>query len=82
MRAVGEGPKEKAGAGGSAAARWSAAAGGLAVGLVAAGCAPTVRVETPREPITINLNVNLTAEVKVRLERQAEQDIANSPDIF
>lgn len=45
-------------------------------------CQPTVRVEAPKEPITINLNVRIDAEVKVKLEEQAEKDIRNEPDIF
>jgi hypothetical protein len=35
-------------------------------------------VEAPKEPITINLD----AEVRVKLERQAEEDIQKNPDIF
>jgi len=50
--------------------------------LAAAACEPTVRVEAPKEPITINLNVKVDAEVRVKLEEQAEEDIANAPDIF
>jgi len=49
---------------------------------VLASCQPTVRVEAPREPITINLNVKVDAEVRVKLEKQAEEDIAKNPDIF
>lgn len=49
---------------------------------VLAGCQPTVRVEAPKEPITINLNVKLDAEVRVKLEEQAEKDIQQNPDIF
>lgn len=45
-------------------------------------CEPTVRVEPPREPITINLNVKVDADVRVKLERQAEDDIRNNNDIF
>ena len=45
-------------------------------------CAPTVRVEAPREPITINLNVRLDADVRVRLEEQAREDIRENPGIF
>jgi hypothetical protein len=45
-------------------------------------CEPTVRVEAPKEPITINLNVKVDAEVRVKLEKQAEEDIAKNPDIF
>lgn len=50
--------------------------------LLITGCQPTVRVEAPKEPITINLNVNLTAEVRVKLEEQAQQDIAHNKEIF
>lgn len=48
----------------------------------AAACQPTVKVEPPDKPITINLNVKLDAEVRVKLERQAEEDIQQNPDIF
>ena len=54
---------------------------GLLVVLLAA-CQPTVKVEAPKEPITINLNVKIDAEVRVKLEKQAEEDIASKPDIF
>jgi hypothetical protein len=49
---------------------------------VAAACTPTVKVAPPSEPITINLNVKLDAEVRVKLERQAEEDIQKNKDIF
>lgn len=45
-------------------------------------CQPSVRVEAPKEPITINLNIKLDAEVRVKLEKQAEEDIQENPDIF
>ena len=55
---------------------------GLLACLALAACQPTVKVEAPKEPITINLNVKLDAEVRVKLEEQAEEDIAANPDIF
>ncbi len=42
----------------------------LVAGLGAA-CQPTVRVEAPREPITINLNIKIEADVLVRVEDKA-----------
>jgi len=45
-------------------------------------CTPTVQVEAPKEPITINLNVKLDAEVRVKIEEQADKDIQENPDIF
>jgi hypothetical protein len=50
--------------------------------VVLAACEPTVRVEAPKEPITINLNVKIDADVRVRLEEQAAEDIKNAPDLF
>lgn len=49
---------------------------------VLAGCQPTVRVEAPKEPITINLNVKLDAEVRLKLEEQAREEVEANPDIF
>ncbi len=50
-------------------------------GLLAA-CQPTVRVEAPREPITINLNVRIEHEVRVRIEREVERVLETRDDIF
>lgn len=52
------------------------------VGLVlvcAVGCTPTVRVEAPRDPITINLNIKLDADVRLRVEEEAKKDVSTKP---
>ena len=54
----------------------------LALAALTLGCSPVVRVEAPREPITINLNVKLDADVRVKLEEQAAKDVAKNPEIF
>ena len=54
----------------------------LSVATALAACQPRVAVEAPKEPITINLNIKLDADVRLRLERQAEEDIQETPDIF
>jgi hypothetical protein len=56
----------------------------LMAALVAAtvACQPTVRMEAPKEPITINLNIKLDAEVRVKLEEAAKQDIQANPGVF
>ena len=48
-------------------------------GLALAACSPTVKVQAPKEPITINLNIKLDADVRVKLEQQAKEDIATKP---
>jgi len=40
-------------------------------------CTPTVRVEAPKEPITINLNIKLDADVRLRVEEKAKEDVQN-----
>ncbi|MGD9602900.1 MAG: YnbE family lipoprotein [Gammaproteobacteria bacterium] len=51
----------------------------IACVMVISACSPTVKVEPPREPITINLNIKLDADVRVKLEQQAKQDVASKP---
>jgi YnbE-like lipoprotein len=58
------------------------ALGGVLLCFAVAACTPTVQVEAPKEPITINLNVKLDAEVRVKIEEQADKDIKANPDIF
>lgn len=50
--------------------------------VVITACAPTIKVETPPEPITINLNIKLDADVRVKLADEAKKDIAANPGIF
>ncbi len=45
-------------------------------------CSPTVKVEAPSEPITINLNIKLDAEVRLKIEETAKEDIETNPEIF
>ncbi|MEX0924249.1 MAG: YnbE family lipoprotein [Rhodovibrionaceae bacterium] len=52
-----------------------------ALGAIAA-CTPTVKMEAPDKPITVNLNIKLDADVRVRLEEQAREDINKNQDIF
>lgn len=55
----------------------------LGLALIAfAGCTPTVKVEVPAEPITINLNIKLDADVRLKLEETANSDIAKNPGVF
>lgn len=51
----------------------------LAALFLAAGCTPTVKVEAPRDPITINLNIKLDADVRLRVEEQAKEDVKTKP---
>ncbi len=50
----------------------------LALPLVAA-CTPRIVVEAPKEPITINLNIKLDADIRLQIEEQAKQDVETNP---
>jgi hypothetical protein len=42
-------------------------------------CTPTVQVVPPKEPITINLNIKLDADVRLRVEEKAKEDVGTKP---
>lgn len=45
------------------------------------GCTPTVKVATD-EPITINLNVNIKHEIRVRVDKELDDLFGSDSDIF
>ncbi len=45
-------------------------------------CAPKVQIVAPDKPIEINLNVKIDQEVRVRLDKEVEDLIADNPDLF
>jgi hypothetical protein len=61
------------------AGRWL---GPAALILVLAACQPTVKVEAPDKPITINLNVHIEQEVRIKVEKEADQLLNEKKDIF
>lgn len=58
------------------------ATGILVISTLLVACSPTVKVQAPQEPITINLNIKLDADVRVKLQEEAKKDIAANPDVF
>lgn len=49
--------------------------------VLAVGCTPTVKVATD-EPITINLNVNIKHEIRVKVDRELDDLFGSDSDIF
>ena len=52
--------------------------GGFAVG----ACAPKVQIIAPEKPIVINLNVKIDQEIRLKLDKDVEDLLADNPDIF
>ncbi|MDP1932097.1 MAG: YnbE family lipoprotein [Gammaproteobacteria bacterium] len=45
-------------------------------------CTPTVQVAMPNEPITINLNVRIEHEIRVRVERELDDIFTGDSGLF
>ncbi len=48
----------------------------------AAACTPTIRLEAPKEPIEINLNVKIEHEIRVQVDKELEGLFDDDSDIF
>ena len=59
-------------------------AGAMTALLVAGlfGCSPKVQVEAPSEPITINLNVKIEHEIRVKVDKDLDHVFEEQKDIF
>nr|CRH05682.1 putative lipoprotein (modular protein) [Candidatus Magnetococcus massalia] len=53
-----------------------------AVAMLLASCSPTVAVQPPDKPITINLNVKIEHEVRIKLEKDVNDLLEDSSDLF
>ena len=49
---------------------------------VMASCTPTVQVAMPNEPITINLNVRIEHEIRVKVERELDDIFSEDSGLF
>ncbi len=47
-----------------------------------AACTPKIQVEAPKEPITINLNVKIEHEIRVKVDQDLENLFDEDDDIF
>lgn len=54
-----------------------------AVALVSlSACTPRIALEAPKEPITINLNVKIDHEIRLRVEQDIDQLFSADSDLF
>ncbi len=56
------------------------AGGGILV--LNAACTPRVEVTAPEKPITINLNVKIDHEVRVRVDRELDKVLSKESGLF
>ena len=46
------------------------------------GCTPKVQVEPPDKPITINLNVKIEHEIRVKVEKELDDVFSKNSGLF
>ena len=46
------------------------------------GCSPTVKVEAPKEPIEINLNVKIEHHIRVQVDKELEDLFEEDSELF
>lgn len=54
----------------------------FALAALTAACTPTVKVETPDKPITINMNINISHEIRVKVDKDLENAFDKNSSIF
>ncbi len=47
-----------------------------------AACSPKVQIQAPKEPITINLNIKIEHEIRVKIDRDLDSLIDENDDLF
>jgi hypothetical protein len=57
-------------------------AGAIAALLALGACNPTVKIQAPDKPIEINLNIKIDQQVRVKVDRELEDVLANNPELF
>ena len=50
--------------------------------LAVVACTPSVKLEAPEKPITINLNVKVDHEIRVKVDRDLDELISKESDLF
>lgn len=50
--------------------------------ILACGCAPTVKVEPSDKPITINLNVKIEHEIRVKVDKELDSILSDDSGLF
>ncbi|HEB50769.1 MAG TPA: YnbE family lipoprotein [Desulfobulbus sp.] len=49
---------------------------------ISTACSPTVRMEAPEKPITINLNVKIQHEIRVKVEKELDNVLSEDSGLF
>tara|TARA_R110002096_G_scaffold138317_3_gene291918 strand:+ start:2360 stop:2551 length:192 start_codon:yes stop_codon:yes gene_type:complete len=51
-------------------------------GSMLTACNPTVKVEAPDEPITINMNIKIDHEVRIKVDKELDNVLSEDSGLF
>ena len=54
----------------------------LYISTLLAACNPTVEVKAPEEPITINMNIKIEHEVRIKVDKELDDVFADDSGLF
>jgi hypothetical protein len=54
----------------------------IILGFFLMACTPTVKVEAPSEPITINLNIKIDHEIHVKVDKELDDVFSQNSGLF
>lgn len=54
----------------------------LSIAVFTGACTPKVEVVAPREPITINLNVKIQHEIRVKVDKELDKVFSEDKGLF
>jgi len=54
----------------------------ILMGFFLLSCSPTVKVEVPDKPITINLNVKIEHQIQVKVDKELDDVFSSDKDLF
>ncbi|NTU58260.1 MAG: YnbE family lipoprotein [Chlorobiaceae bacterium] len=54
----------------------------MIAGLVMGGCSPTVKIEAPDKPITINMNIKIDHEIRVKVDKDLDSLMETKKGLF
>jgi len=50
--------------------------------LLLIACTPTVQLAVPNEPITVNLNVRIEHEIRIKVDKELDNVFEDNADLF
>lgn len=57
-------------------------AGAMLTALLMIGCSPTIKVEAPDKPITINMNIKIDHEIRIKVDKDLDSLMETKKGLF